>query len=46
MLEVRTFQPPAPSTEPLQMAIYYNNVPGISQPAYRRLKEARKKSAK
>ena len=45
MLEVRTFQPPAPSTEPLQMAIYYNNVPGISQPAYRRLKEARKKSA-
>ena len=39
LFEVRTFYPPPPSTAPLQMALWYNSVPGISQNAYRRTKE-------
>ena len=46
LFEVRTFQPPPPSDQPLQMAIWYNSVPGISQNAYRRTKEVRKKSGR
>ena len=45
-LEVRTWLPPPPSTDGLQMAIYYNTVPGISRQAYRRIKEVRVKSGR
>ena len=44
LLEVKTWMPPPPSTEPLQMAIFFGPVPGISAPAYRRIREARKRS--
>jgi hypothetical protein len=44
LLEVKTWLPPAPSTAPLQMAIFFGPVPGISVPAHRRIKEVRKKS--